>query len=84
MINWSPTVSRVGKLKVIEIDWRIEWIVVYNRSLKAKLVSWCPCDILPSGMFYHPGIVHIHTLGLEIGMLFLCVPQVKGRHLFEA
>ena len=79
MINRSPTVSRVGKLKVIEIDWRIEWIVFYSRR-KAKLVSWCP------GMMYFPVVcftslglcIHVHTLELEIGMLFLCVPQVKG------
>jgi len=67
------------------IDWRINLIVFYSRR-KAKLVSWCP------GMMYFPVVcftilglcVHIHTLELEIGMLFLCVPQVKERHIFEA
>ena len=80
------TVSRVGKLKVIEIDWRIECIVVYSRR-KVKLVSWCP------EMMYFPVVcftilglcIHIHTLRLEISMLLLQFLFVfpKRRHIFE-
>ena len=54
--SYTGTVYRVGKLKVIEIDWRISWIVFYSRR-KAELVSWCP------EMMYFP-VVCFTILGL--------------------
>ena len=57
----------------------------YN-TRKAKrsacALGWC---ILPSGMFYHPRIVHIHTLGLEMGVLATASISIvfpKGRQIF--
>ena len=84
--SYTGTVSRVGKLKVMENDWRINWIVFYSRR-KAELVSWCP------EMMYFPVVcftilglcIHIHTLRLEISMLLLQFLFVfpKRWHIFE-
>ena len=52
----SYSLSCIGKLKVIGIDWRINLIVFYSRKM-AKLVSWCP------GMMYFP-VVCFTILGL--------------------
>ena len=56
----SYSLSCIGKLKVIGIDWRINLIVFYSRR-KAKLVSWCPGIWCTSQWYVSPSWDCVYT-----------------------